>query len=179
MTLLKMSFFGAVIILAVLLIRTFTLHKLPKKTFLILWAVALMRLLIPFEISSDLSLYSLLPEEMILTTEPENKLPDSQNPQEAFENYVDNLKQQKESSYIMEDNPVIIDQNSSGAIYLPKEDLDTDAIPLPGVEISSTHTNTTNAGWLQTHWRNILPHFPLIWAAGALFCAAFFLISFR
>ena len=64
MTLLKMSFYGAVIILAILIIRAFTLHKLPKKTFMILWAVALVRLLVPFEIASGFSLYSLLPEEL-------------------------------------------------------------------------------------------------------------------
>lgn len=62
MTLLKMSIYGAVIILAVLIIRAFTLHKLPKKTFLVLWGVALLRLLVPFEINSGLSLYSLVPE---------------------------------------------------------------------------------------------------------------------
>lgn len=62
MTLLNMSIYGAVIILAVLIIRAFTLHKLPKKTFLVLWSVALLRLLVPFEIHSGLSVYSLMPE---------------------------------------------------------------------------------------------------------------------
>ena len=66
MTLLNMSFYGAVIILAILIIRAFALHKLPKKTFLILWAVALVRLLVPFEIASGFSLYSLLPEAFII-----------------------------------------------------------------------------------------------------------------
>lgn len=50
MTLLEMSIYGAVIILVVLILRVFTLHKLPKKTFLILWSIALLRLLVPFEI---------------------------------------------------------------------------------------------------------------------------------
>jgi len=63
MTLLHMSFYGAVIILAVILIRTLTLHKLPKKIFLILWGIALLRLLMPFEIPSTYSLYSLLPAQ--------------------------------------------------------------------------------------------------------------------
>lgn len=67
MTLLKMSIYGAVIILAIILIRTFTLHKLPKKFFLILWGIALLRLLVPFEISSAYSIYSLLPEQTAST----------------------------------------------------------------------------------------------------------------
>lgn len=67
MTLLSMSFYGAVIILAIILIRALTLHKLPKKIFLILWGVALLRLLVPFEISSDYSIYSLLQEQQSST----------------------------------------------------------------------------------------------------------------
>lgn len=63
MTLLTMSFYGAVLILAILVIRTFTLHRLPKKTFLVLWGIALLRLLVPFELSSGFSLYFLLPTD--------------------------------------------------------------------------------------------------------------------
>ncbi|MCM1252163.1 MAG: M56 family metallopeptidase [Clostridium sp.] len=60
MSLLQMSFSGAVLIIAVIVIRTFTLHKLPKTTFLILWWIALVRLLIPFSIPSTLSVYSFI-----------------------------------------------------------------------------------------------------------------------
>ena len=72
MTLLKMSIYGAVIILAIVLIRALTLHKLPKKIFVILWSIALLRLLIPFEISSSYSIYSLLPNQQ---TETEQNVP--------------------------------------------------------------------------------------------------------
>lgn len=67
MSLFSMSIYGAVIILAIILIRTLTLHKLPKNIFLILWGIALLRLLIPFEISSSLSIYSLLSEQSAVT----------------------------------------------------------------------------------------------------------------
>ncbi|MCM1385718.1 MAG: M56 family metallopeptidase [Bacillus sp. (in: Bacteria)] len=60
MSLLQMSFSGAVLIIAVIVIRAFTLHKLPKITFLILWWIALARLLIPFSIPSILSVYSFI-----------------------------------------------------------------------------------------------------------------------
>ena len=72
MTLLKMSIYGAVIILAIVLIRALTLHKLPKKIFVILWSIALLRLLVPFEISSSYSIYSLLPKQQ---TETEQNVP--------------------------------------------------------------------------------------------------------
>lgn len=60
MSLLQMSFFGAVMILAIVVLRTFGIHKLPKKSFLILWEIALIRLLVPFSISSIFSVYSLI-----------------------------------------------------------------------------------------------------------------------
>ena len=58
MSLIQMSFSGAVMILAVIAVRTLALNRLPKKIFVLLWAVVLMRLLIPFSIPSVLSAYS-------------------------------------------------------------------------------------------------------------------------
>ena len=60
MSLLQMSMRGSVIILAVIMIRALLLDKLPKKTFLFLWGIALFRLTVPFSVSSELSVYSLL-----------------------------------------------------------------------------------------------------------------------
>ncbi len=58
MTILEMSLSASVLILAVVIIRALALHKLPKKTFLVLWGVALCRLLIPFSIPSRFSVYT-------------------------------------------------------------------------------------------------------------------------
>ena len=60
MSLLQMSFSGAVLILAIAVIRAAAINKLPKKTFLVLWGVALLRLLVPFSIPSAFSVYSLV-----------------------------------------------------------------------------------------------------------------------
>ena len=79
MTLLKMSIYGAVIILAIVLIRALTLHKLPKKIFVILWSIALLRLLVPFEISSSYSIYSLLPKQQANTYELQVTEPSEHN----------------------------------------------------------------------------------------------------
>ena len=80
MSLLQMSFAGTVMITAVIIIRALAVNRLPKKTFLILWGIVLMRLLVPFSIPSELSVYSLaqrnvsgmlsgedLPEHNVLT----------------------------------------------------------------------------------------------------------------
>ena len=52
MSLLQMSFAGGVMILAI--------NRLPKKTFLALWGIAVVRLLLPFSFPSVFSVYSLL-----------------------------------------------------------------------------------------------------------------------
>lgn len=60
MRLLQMSFLGTVIILLIVVLRAVLINRLPKKTFLILWWIALIRLLVPFSIKSVTSIYSLL-----------------------------------------------------------------------------------------------------------------------
>jgi beta-lactamase regulating signal transducer with metallopeptidase domain len=58
MDIFQMSLSASVMIIAVVMIRALTLHKLLKKTFLVLWGVAVCRLLIPFSISSRFSFYT-------------------------------------------------------------------------------------------------------------------------
>ena len=60
MSLLQMSFAGAVMILAIIVIRALAINLLPKKTFLALWGIAVMRLLLPFSLPSAFSVYSLI-----------------------------------------------------------------------------------------------------------------------
>ena len=60
MSLLQMSFLGTVIILLIVVLGAVLINRLPKKTFLILWWIALIRLLVPFSIKSVTSIYSLL-----------------------------------------------------------------------------------------------------------------------
>lgn len=60
MSLLNMSCSGAVFITAVVIIRAIAINRLPKKTFLALWMLVLLRLLIPFSIPSVFSVYTLI-----------------------------------------------------------------------------------------------------------------------
>lgn len=60
MSLLQMSFAGAVMILAIIVIRAMVINLLPKKSFLVLWGIAVVRLLLPFSIPSVFSVYSLI-----------------------------------------------------------------------------------------------------------------------
>ena len=61
MSLIEMTLEGSVIIMAIILVRSLTIHHLPKKAFLLLWAVALTRLLLPVRISSPASIYTVTP----------------------------------------------------------------------------------------------------------------------
>lgn len=58
MDILQMSIQAELLIIAVVIIRAIALHKLPKTTFLVLWGVVLIRLLVPFSFSSRFSVYS-------------------------------------------------------------------------------------------------------------------------
>ena len=60
MSLLQMSLSGAAMILAILLVRTLTLQRLPKRLFPALWWLVLIRLLVPFSLPAPCSVYSLL-----------------------------------------------------------------------------------------------------------------------
>lgn len=58
MDIFQMSLSASVLIMAIVIIRALTLHKLPQKTFLVLWGVVIYRLLIPFSITSHFSFYT-------------------------------------------------------------------------------------------------------------------------
>ena len=60
MSLMAMSISGAVLILVILAVRAGLKGWLPKRTFAVLWTVALIRLLIPFSVPSSWSAYTLL-----------------------------------------------------------------------------------------------------------------------
>ncbi len=59
MTVWEMSLTGGIMVVVVFLVRSLLLHRLPKKTFVILWGIVALRLLIPVRIPSQWSFYSL------------------------------------------------------------------------------------------------------------------------
>ena len=58
MTILEMSLGGGVFIAVILVLRRALLYRVPKWTFLLLWAAALCRLMVPFAIPSPVSVYN-------------------------------------------------------------------------------------------------------------------------
>ncbi|WP_204605020.1 M56 family metallopeptidase [Cohnella boryungensis] len=60
MLLLEMSVAASLFILVVIGFRTLLLHKVPKMTFILLWGVALWRLLVPVSVHSQFSIYTIV-----------------------------------------------------------------------------------------------------------------------
>jgi hypothetical protein len=59
MNILQMSVSAAILILAIVVIRALAIHRLPKKTFVALWGVALFRLLIPLYVPLPFGAYTI------------------------------------------------------------------------------------------------------------------------
>lgn len=68
MSLLNMSFSGTIFIIAVIVVRTVLLNKLPKRTFLILWEIAFFKLLVPYSIPSMFSIHTLISKVLFPST---------------------------------------------------------------------------------------------------------------
>lgn len=77
MDLLTMSLSAAVMIAVIVILRALLIDRLPKTTFLILWAVVLLRLLVPVSVPSAWSVYSLLQpsQRAVQTVQEETALP--------------------------------------------------------------------------------------------------------
>ncbi|NGM83853.1 M56 family metallopeptidase [Paenibacillus sp. 7124] len=58
MSLLQLSISASVFILAVIFLRSLLIHKLPKMTFMFLWGVALIQLLVPVSVQSQFSIFT-------------------------------------------------------------------------------------------------------------------------
>ena len=58
MNFIQMSLAGAIIVVMVTIIRALFMHRIPKKTFIVLWGIAICRLLLPFEIAAPISIFT-------------------------------------------------------------------------------------------------------------------------
>lgn len=75
MSILQMSIQAGLLIIGIVIIRAIALNKLPKKTFLLLWGMALVRLLVPFDFSSKFSVFTLLNRLDNAVNTPQTPLP--------------------------------------------------------------------------------------------------------
>ena len=72
MSLWQMSFSGGILILVILAIRGLSANRIPPKVFPVLWAVAALRLAVPFGMPSPFSVYTLLGQNVSVMNVLEN-----------------------------------------------------------------------------------------------------------
>lgn len=79
-TLLSMTVSASAIIAAIIVIRSLFIHRLPKRLFVILWAIAALRMLVPFSFSVNIPHENTQPENTAVRefTPPESSEPDSE-----------------------------------------------------------------------------------------------------
>lgn len=180
MNLMEMSFYGAILILVILTVRAVLKNRLPKITFTALWMLVLLRLLVPFSISSAWSVYTFLPSMDSVTEQARHFV------QAVYEKYV--------SEGVVEDSSDIsLPQRINGTgsigdsravsnpgqdqIGMPEQgmrseqDLDASAFPARAWDKERTVSEKTSISGTAGYR---LPAWNIIWAAGFVFCTAYF-----
>lgn len=155
MSLAQMSFSGAVLILVIVLVRALLIHKLPKKTFLALWAVVLLRLLVPFSVPSSLSVYTLA----------ERYFPAVET---AFP-FSGGLPDSAAAGISSGDTPQASPDTDGSAKVLPN-----DSASMP----DSLQSAPGIFSGLSAHIRSRVSVWTAIWAAGFCLCLGFFLFTY-
>ena len=100
MSLVQMSLSAALMIVAIIILRALTIERFPKKTFLVLWWIALLRLLIPFSIPSVMSFYSWFDPNLPAVIEQSSAV------ESTFEPVLDDSSETMENSTQFEMTPI-------------------------------------------------------------------------
>lgn len=100
MSLVQMSLSAALMIIAIIILRALTIERFPKKTFLVLWWIALLRLLIPFSIPSVMSFYSWFDPNLPAVVEQSSAM------ESTFEPVLDDSSETMENSTQFEMTPI-------------------------------------------------------------------------
>ena len=164
MSLLQMSLTGSVIILVIVGLRVLLLNKLPKKMFLVLWWIALLRLLLPVLLPSSFSIYSLFPQLAVSVEEIGNQ-------QQVLSADFD--RQGKLSTSESAQDETVLLEGAGGMNQW--EDTSMQTIIRQDVESART------AGAVTGGSKEIGVRFSLwqiLWMAGLLFAAMFFLTAY-
>ncbi len=100
MSLVQMSLSAALMIVAIIILRALTIERFPKKTLLVLWWIALLRLLIPFSIPSVMSFYSWFDPNLPAVVEQSSAM------ESTFEPVLDDSSETMENSTQFEMTPL-------------------------------------------------------------------------
>ena len=179
MSILQMSFSGAVLILIILVLRALTMNRLPKDTFLILWGIVLFRLIVPFSVPSELSVYSWIGRSLdrtVIDSGISEQSPKKNLNQVPLEN-IDRAD---------EVNPKLILENDTHVINYTKTDPSHAAQnAVQAIESKSDALNTDNhviflatAEKLAAFMNDTASIRLVIWCVGMLACMTYFTQSY-
>lgn len=150
MSLVQMSFYGAVLTIVVMIVRALMLNRLPKRTFIVLWGVVLFRLLIPFEITSPYSVYSFVGHDIEGEIAAVQSMTLPHNVELTQMPQIANAKASQNASKTVDSEVLTQLSEVSG-----------DSDPMQSTESRAY-------GWI---WA-------VIWAAGTISCALFFIVTY-
>lgn len=165
MSVMQMSVSAAVLIVAIVAIRALALNKIPKTTFLVLWGIVLLRLLVPVSIPSPFDIYTAIQNAVKLVE------PDVSNPA------IDNIKAVAEAVNQPIDIPISAD------IITPKEKKPDASQDIAKEELTEIDEGVVPAEIEQE--MDIKPKFvltitptTLIWITGMLAMTVFFTVIY-
>lgn len=196
MDLLQMSLSGAVLIVVVIFIRVLAINRLPKRTFLVLWGIVLLRLLVPFSIPSAISVYSLIERNIasdaFIQISPEQISPVKSGVSAETDSIdASDMEQGEEISSKM----IVVSYEESGADAVGRQEADGEPETIADNRVTNDGSNrldlktdnrVTNDGEYHLGYKTdtsvIYQQFQplcfIIWCVGMIVCTSYFAVSY-
>lgn len=178
LSLLQMSFSGAVFILVIILLRVVAINRLPKKMFLALWGIALLRLLIPLSVPSAVSVYSVISQTVddntLDQTPIRNIIPVVSSGQAGAGNLIQTTEQAQQLQQAQQTQLQSPQPSQQLLQSQPKLSQQTQQ------SVSSPQSSPSDPLQTQQTSERTLPvsAWFVVWCVGMILCAMFFVISY-
>lgn len=169
MSLVQMSLSAALMIVAIIILRALTIERFPKKTFLVLWWIALLRLLIPFSIPSVMSIYSWISPDVPKAVHQEvQEITESQSTSEPVLKIPSEILQ---NASPQEDAVSVVPEQTRSEVV--KNSTQFEMTPLPDTDIEYVEVKPS-----KSFSEIFFDMLPVIWGVGIGVIAAFFGINY-
>lgn len=169
MSLVQMSLSAALMIVAIIILRALTIERFPKKTFLVLWWIALLRLLIPFSIPSVMSIYSWISPDVPKAVHQEvQEITESQSTSEPVLKIPSEILQ---NASPQEDAVSVVPEQTRSEVV--ENSTQFEMTPIPDIDIEYIEVKPS-----KSFSEIFFDMLPAIWGIGIGIIAAFFGINY-
>lgn len=169
MSLVQMSLSAALMIVAIIILRALTIERFPKKTFLVLWWIALLRLLIPFSIPSVMSIYSWISPDVPKAVHQEvQEITESQSTSEPVLKIPSEILQ---NASPQEDAVSVVPEQTRSEVV--ENSTQFEMTPIPDTDIEYVEVKPS-----KSFSESFFDMLPAIWGIGIGVIAAFFGINY-